>query len=236
MRRISTLVFVLLGVLASVAGADFSGQVVGVVDGDSLRVMHNERAEQVRLKGIDCPERGQAFGQRAKQATSDLAFGQKVRVQSTGKDRYGRTLGTVGLPDGKNLNYELVRQGWCWWYRKYAPSDTELEALEQAARKARIGLWVDPAPIPPWEFRKTQRKPVPKTPRLDSQRAQDSLKDPADRASGQTFSGIIGNQQSRRYHRPDCPNYGQIAVTNRVEFTSVAEAEQAGYRVAGNCP
>jgi micrococcal nuclease len=58
------------------------------------------------------------------------------------------------LPDGMNLNQELVKQGWCWWYRKYAPGDTVLEGLEAEARETKKGLWVDPAPVPPWEWRK----------------------------------------------------------------------------------
>ena len=52
---------------------------------------------------------------------------------------------------------ELVKQGWCWWYQKYAPGDTVLEGLEKEAREAKKGLWVDPAPIPPWVYRKARR-------------------------------------------------------------------------------
>jgi endonuclease YncB( thermonuclease family) len=53
-----------------------------------------------------------------------------------------------------DLNQELVKQGWCWWYRKYAPGDTMLEELEQKAREAKKGLWADPRPVPPWAWRK----------------------------------------------------------------------------------
>src|SRR5512146_2114115 len=84
--------------------ADFTGQVVGVIDGDSLRVMHNGRAEEIRLSGIDCPEKGQAYGKRAKQAASELVFGKEVTLQTFGKDKYGRTIGDVFLPDGANVN------------------------------------------------------------------------------------------------------------------------------------
>ena len=51
-----------------------------------------------------------------------------------------------------NLNQELVKQGWCWWYRRYAPGDTVLEGLEKEAREARKGLWADLQPVPPWEW------------------------------------------------------------------------------------
>jgi micrococcal nuclease len=60
----------------------------------------------------------------------------------------------VLLLDGTNVNHALVKAGWCWWYRKYAPGDTVLEGLETEARAAKKGLWADPHPVPPWEWRK----------------------------------------------------------------------------------
>jgi len=66
----------------------------------------------------------------------------------------GRTIAEVLLPDGMNLNQELVKQGWCWWYRKYAPADAMLEGLEKEAREAKKGLWCTPTQVPQWEWRK----------------------------------------------------------------------------------
>jgi len=66
------------------------------------------------LSGIDCPEKGQAYGNNAKQATSAFVFGRDVILQTHGQDKYGRTLGDVFLSDGTNVNQELVKQGWCW--------------------------------------------------------------------------------------------------------------------------
>ena len=139
------------------AVADFSGLVVSVLDGDTLEVLHNDRPERIRLSGIDCPEKGQAYGTRAKQAASELVLGGEVTLQTYGKDKYGRTLADVLLLDGTNVNHALVEDGWCWWYRKYAPGDMVLEGLEKDAREAKKGLWVDPAPIPPWVYRKARR-------------------------------------------------------------------------------
>jgi endonuclease YncB( thermonuclease family) len=73
--------------------------------------------------------------------------------QTFGKDKYGRTIGEVILEDGRNLNQELVKEGWRWWYRKYAPGDSVLKEFEAEAREAKVGLWKDPHPIPPWDFR-----------------------------------------------------------------------------------
>jgi endonuclease YncB( thermonuclease family) len=96
-------------------------------------------------------------GKRAKQAASELVFGKEVTLQTFGKDKYGRTIADVLLPDRTNVNHKLVKEGWRWWYRKYAPGNTELEKLEKAAREAKRGLWIDPAPIPPWVYRKARR-------------------------------------------------------------------------------
>lgn len=148
-------IFLLLG--TPLEAADFTGRVVGVLDGDTIDVLNGHHAERIRLSGIDCPEKGQAFGTRAKQAASELVYGKEVTIQTHGKDRYKRTIGDVILLDGTNINQELVKQGWCWWYRKYAPNNAELERLENEAREARKGLWVDPQPVPPWEWRKRSR-------------------------------------------------------------------------------
>ena len=140
--------------ISAVNPADFSGPVVSVLDGDTIEVLHNHPAERIRLNGIDCPEKGQAYGKKAKQAASELVFGKDVTLNTFGKDKYGRTIADVLLPDGTNVNHELVKEGRCWWYRKYARKDAVLEGLEKEAREAKRGLWADPPPIPPREWRK----------------------------------------------------------------------------------
>jgi micrococcal nuclease len=140
-----------------VFAADFSGSVVAVLDGDTIEVLHNARAERIRLNGIDCPEKGQAYGKRAKQAASELVFRKEVTLRTFGKDKYGRTIADVLLPDQTNVNHTLVKDGWCWWYQKYAPGNVILEELERRARGSALGLWADPHPVPPWEWRKRNR-------------------------------------------------------------------------------
>jgi micrococcal nuclease len=125
--------------------------------GSAIEVLHNQHPERIRLSGIDCPEKGQGYGNRAKQAASDLAFGKEVTLQTHGKDKYGRTIADVLLADGTNVNHTLVKDGWCWWYRKYAPGDTVLEGLEKEAREGRKGLWADPQPVPPWVYTRARR-------------------------------------------------------------------------------
>jgi endonuclease YncB( thermonuclease family) len=136
----------------------FFGRVVGVTDGDTLSVLYGSGEVRVRLSGIDCPEKGHAYGTRAKLFTSQAAFGRNVTVQVVDHDRYGRVVGEVILPDGMNLNHELLRAGLAWWYRQYS-SDWELAGLEAQARAEHRGLWSDASPIPPWEYRKRRATP-----------------------------------------------------------------------------
>lgn len=135
---------------------NFSGKVTSVIDGDTIEILNNEKeVTRIRLKGIDCPERSQAFGTKAKQFTASLCFGMTIAINGSEKDYYGRTLGDVVLPDGKILNHELVKAGLAWHYKKYS-SDETLARLEKEAKEAKRGLWADPESIAPWEFRKTK--------------------------------------------------------------------------------
>ena len=103
--------FCLLTLSAFAADTTIVGNVVGVHDGDTLTLRTLNETLKVRLFGIDTPELGQPFGNNAKQALSQMVFGRSVTISSTGKDRYGRTLGTVFSQDKGNVNAELVRMG-----------------------------------------------------------------------------------------------------------------------------
>lgn len=194
-------------------GDEYPARVVGVSDGDTLTVLKGDRTQvKIRLHGIDAPETGQDFGARAKQAASELAFGRVVTIRERERDRYGRTVAEVLLPDGRSLNREMVGRGLAWWYRKYAPADAELEQAEAAAKAAGRGLWGHPGAVPPWEWRKGERGP------------------------GGKAAAIVGNRASRIYHTPGCPAVPRIAERNRVEFATEAEAEAEGYRRGKDCP
>ncbi len=87
-----------------------------------------------------------------------MVYGKTVTVRDLGQDRYGRTIAEVLLPDGRVLNQGLVKAGFAWWYRRYAPEDQTLEQLEQEARDAKRGLWADPHAMPPWAWRGTRKR------------------------------------------------------------------------------
>lgn len=92
--------------------SNFSGLVVSTLDGNTSEVLHNNRAGRIRLNSIDCHEKSQTYGKKAKQASSALVFGKEVTLQKFGKDKHGRTLADVLLPDGTNFNSALVKDGW----------------------------------------------------------------------------------------------------------------------------
>lgn len=134
-------------------------KVIGIKDGDTIELLRNGKPVTVRLFGVDTPEKTQDFGERARQYTSELAFGKNVRLIEHNKDRYGRTVGTIILPDGRSLNEELVREGYAWHYTAYS-KDKTLANLEADARRFKRGLWQDPNPVAPWDFRKQKPAPV----------------------------------------------------------------------------
>lgn len=139
------------------AATILSGQVVRVADGDTITILPPGRQQvRIRLAEIDAPEKKQAFGQRAKDFTSSLVAGRVVSVQVRDLDRYGRVVGEVFLPDGRSVNRLLVENGFAWWYRQYS-RDMSLGELEAKAKAERRGLWRDPNPMPPWEWRRQKR-------------------------------------------------------------------------------
>ncbi len=140
----------------NLAPFSFPAKVVQVDDGDTIQVVRDRRRITVRLHGIDAPERGQAFGNRARKFTGALCSGVMVTVSEVDTDQYGRTVAEVLLPDGRSLNREVVRAGYAWWYRRYT-DDPVLARLETEARQSKAGLWADPRPEPPWEFRRRTR-------------------------------------------------------------------------------
>ena len=134
----------------------FTGECVGVKDGDTIEVMRSGRAVPVRLHGIDTPESGQPFGTRAQQYTANRVFGKQVAVRVVDTDRYGRLVGVV-TRGGTELNASLVGAGLAWWYEQYAPDDRQLRRLQARARRSDRWVWSRPSPVPPWDWRDGER-------------------------------------------------------------------------------
>lgn len=148
------LILVLLFLFSGTTAYPFTGEVVGVLSGDTIEILYNEKSQQVRLYGIDCPVKGQPYGNVAKEVLIMLTYALHVTLQTHAKDQYGRVLADVVLADKTNVNEKLVKDGLCWWDRQHAPKNTILEALEAEARGDHRGVWIDPSPVPPREWRK----------------------------------------------------------------------------------
>lgn len=155
------LLFYLISAILSMA-ATITGKVVSVTDGDTITVLDDSKTQhKIRLWGIDAPESRQDYGQRAKQALSDMVYNKAVTVDVQDTDRYGREVGKVYQGD-TYVNLEMIKLGLAWWYQTYAKGATDLKDAEEAARTAKVGLWSRPDAIAPWDFRRVKRTPSSK--------------------------------------------------------------------------
>ncbi len=146
--------------ISAFAQVKISGTVYGVSDGDTIKIRSQSGKEvKVRFHGIDAPESKQAFGGKSKQTLSDLVYRKPVTVIVVDVDRYGRSVGKVYLQDKAKtyVNLRMVQAGMAWWFDRYAPNDRDLRDGMMVARRAKKGLWADPRPVAPWEYRKAQR-------------------------------------------------------------------------------
>lgn len=227
-------------VTAAVNAQPLSGNVVGIDDGDTISVrtgavpaglaVRDGETISVRLEGIDAPEHGQPFGNASRQNLSELVFGKQVNLECQGPDRYKRWACKVLLPSGEDVCLDQIEAGMAWHYKQYqrlqsATDRAAYGAAEDQARHAKKGLWSEPNPVQPQDFRHGTRSPF--------------CADNNDHriACSDTYEGPVrGNMRSHIYHWPGCPNYDDIADHNRVEFANAMEAEKAGYRPAYNCP
>ncbi len=132
----------------------FTGRVTSVPDGDTLHILRDGLPVKVRIFGIDTPELGQPYGPRSRELAHALASGEVVIARVRDEDQYQRLVCEIAFADGRGLGNELLKAGLAWWYRKYAPKEGELRLLESAARKAKLGLWKQENPVPPWEWRR----------------------------------------------------------------------------------
>lgn len=149
--------FALLGLLLSsmVLRAEvISGKVVAVLDGNTLEVFTSENETyKILLYGIDCPELGQEFGERAKMFLEKLILNKSVNAEIQGKDRWGNRLAVV-LIDGKDPREELLQEGLAWTAERN-PIET-FESIKEKAKQKGKGLWKDQEPTPPWIYRRQQ--------------------------------------------------------------------------------
>jgi micrococcal nuclease len=153
MKKILIIILILCWPITARA---WMAKVVSVTDGDTIKVYNVEQGQvKIRLYGIDTPEKAQPYGKAAGKHLASLIAGATVEVESVAKDRYGRTVGIVSDSE-TNINQEMVRSGYAWVYQRYCdkPFCDYWLALENEAKIEKLGLWQEPNPVPPWEWRR----------------------------------------------------------------------------------
>jgi endonuclease YncB( thermonuclease family) len=135
---------------------ELEGVVTEVHDGDSVTLVAWNSTYHIRLADIDAPELKQQFGKDSRFTLRQICLLKKAVAETVGEDRYGRTLARLTCV-GVDASAEQVRRGSAWVFRRYAPANSPLYALEQDARLARRGLWQDAAAVAPWEWRRNHR-------------------------------------------------------------------------------
>lgn len=132
-----------------------SGKIVAIKDGDTVVVLDSLNNQiTLRLAEVDCPEKNQPFGTKAKQFTSNQVYLKTIKYVVTDTDRYGRSIAMIYYDsDNKYLSAEIIKAGMGWHYKRYSTSK-ELATFQEKAKQNKIGLWIDNDPIEPSEFRR----------------------------------------------------------------------------------
>ncbi|WP_438966340.1 thermonuclease family protein [Flavobacterium sp.] len=155
MKKHTILLFFIFSVSTLFSQTTLTAKVVGIKDGDTVVVLDSlNNQTTLRLAEVDCPEKSQPFGIKAKQFTSDQVYLKTIKYVVTDTDRYGRSIAMIFYDsDNKYLSAEIIKAGMGWHYKKYSTSK-ELANFEIKAKKEKLGLWIDNNPIEPYEWRK----------------------------------------------------------------------------------
>lgn len=136
---------------------EFIAKVIGVKDGDTIEVLYKNNPIVIRFEHIDCPEKKQPFGKKAKQFVSDNVYGKRVKIISNGKtDRWKRLIAVIELENGNNLNKMLVQNGLAMHFKKYS-KDNSYDIIEKEAKNNKIGMWSQKNVVEPWNYRKKKK-------------------------------------------------------------------------------
>lgn len=141
--------------MLSTLNQEIQGKVIRVLDGDTIEVLQDKKSVRIRLANIDAPEKKQVFGRWSTNQLKTLLAGQSVTVSYTQTDRYDRIVGRVFTTNGTEASRFMVQSGAAWVYERYN-TDKSLPALQREAQEQKRGLWADPKPVPPWEWRHKQ--------------------------------------------------------------------------------
>jgi len=204
------------------APTQFTTRVIRVADGDSVSVTLGRETVRIRLWGIDAPESDQPWGEEATERATEALLGERVEFIWHDTDRYGRRVCEIILPDGENFNETLVREGLAWWYRYFAPEADHLREAQLEAMEARRGIWKDPGPVAPWDWRRRDRDQpdLPARESLDGSGLEEAAPD---------ADAVFITDTGARYHREGCRH---LVSRNRLTLPA---AQALGYEPCRVC-
>ena len=155
MKKHITFLFILFWITPLLSHTTLTAKVVAIKDGDTVVVLDSLNYQTtLRLAEVDCPEKSQPFGTKAKQFTSDQIYLKTIKYVVTDIDRYGRSIAMIYYDtDNKYLSAEIIKAGMGWHYKRYSKSK-ELPTFEDNAKKHKIGLWSELNPIEPSLWRR----------------------------------------------------------------------------------
>ena len=154
------LTLILLFIVHLAMAEILSGKVVKVTDGDTFTLLAaGNKQHRIRLHGIDAPETkgGQPYSRKSKDFLAAMIAGKQVKVKVKSRDRYGRVVGIVSTRNVSDVNLRMLQEGMAWHYIQYDKTPAYKKAQE-TAKKQRRGLWTDPSPINPHDWRKKRTK------------------------------------------------------------------------------
>lgn len=198
MTRALALLMLPLIISISASATDLSGQVIEVIDGNTISLKSLSHTIKVRLLAVAPPEPSQPYAEVARQHLTDLILRKFVVVRYTGIGDRGYLVGRILLEQG-DVNAQMLRDGVAWYYQPEATNLSEADrelysACEKAARSERRGLWQDQAPVAPWDFRKSLQPPppAPKAAATAAPRAQTELPVPRAKRSSLSSEDMLG--------------------------------------------
>lgn len=204
--------------------------VVGITDGDTIRVRVGGTTERVRLIGLDAPElRGsECWAQKASSKMQSLVQSRSVHLvrdpNQADRDRYGRLLRHVWTTDGQLVAEVLIRGGFAreLTYDGEYEHQSTFRAAEKAAKAKRLGIWSAACAAPP-----VVAAPAPRT----------TSAAPVKPAGGCVIKGNISSKGEKIFHVPGGGSYDQTVITQSKGerwFCTEQQARDAGWRKARN--
>lgn len=157
MKPILILTILIVQTAFSQKNMTITGQVIEVIDGDTIRVSRSSNVHTIKLAGIDAPEQQQPFGPEAKKHLFNLIFRKKVVVHVYKNDKHERFVGKLVL-NGRDINLQMLKDGFAWHYKKYHYEQSTEDRIrysesEKTSRNLSKGLWAEKKPIAPWVWR-----------------------------------------------------------------------------------